>query len=320
MVESIINIAKKYGIDLSVEEAKEVLKEINRWFKPSVEIKGKVVKTYDGSFTRFSEEYGEPYHSITAGAVRECYGKFILPSGLLFKAKFLKRIFILDIGFGLGYNTAVAIYHLKLLNRSLDILIYSFDKNIPFYIPPLPEPYAYTHRMVVKGLPCFEKDGIYFRYVQGDARKTLKFISNFYFDVIFHDPFSPFRNPEMWTLDFLKLLKEKLKSGGTWVSYTSSLCVRKALYLLNLSVKESIPLGRKRKGTVAIKYAENYTDENIKKRLKESPYAIPLRDENLNSDPFDILVRYFSEVIKLKTEKGRHENFPFTYKVHNVVN
>ncbi len=304
MVNEIINIASKYGINIEVKEALEIEKEIKRWLKPSVDLSEKVVRTKDGSFTCINEKYGEPYHSITAGAVRECYEKFILPSGILEKAKYLREINILDIGFGLGYNSAIAIYHLKRVNPDIRINIRAFDIEVPSFIPDLPDEYRNVHKEIINSLPEYRKGYVEVKLILGDVREKLPDVDEF-FDVVFHDAFSPFRNPEMWTLDFLKVVYDKMQKEAVWVSYTSALCVRKALIDLGLSVKESFPVGRRRGGTVAFKSDSVVTSRDILDSVEKSPYAIPLRDECLCSEPFEILVRYFCQVFTLKTCKRR---------------
>ncbi len=299
MVDDIKKIAEKFGIVLSQEEAIKVEKELKRWYKPSVRAEGEIIKTKDGSFTLISKEYGEPYHSVYAGAVRECYEKFLLPSGLIDKAKKSSRTTIIDIGFGLGYNSVVAIHHLKNINPAIEIKIYGLDKTFPSKLPPMPEPYRNLHNKVWENRDALEREGVLIELIEGDIRNTIGVIRD-RADAIFHDPFSPFRNPEMWTIDLLREVTGKLKEDGIWVSYTSALCVRKALRMLGLFVGESKPVGRKRGGTVCSPTKRFELSINEERKLKLSPYAIPLKDETLNTPPREILIRYFCEVVKIK--------------------
>src|SRR3989338_3599746 len=62
----------------------------------------KKIITGDKSITFFNEEYQETYHSIT-GAKEEALKKFVEP------AKEKQNPKILDICFGLGYNSAAAL-------------------------------------------------------------------------------------------------------------------------------------------------------------------------------------------------------------------
>ena len=103
-VERVIKVyLTREGIDIPEERLSSIVLELKSWLKPSLEGSG-IIKTQEGDFTLMHSHYGEPYHSLYAGAIRECLEKFLNPSGLLEKAQNLKRISILDIGFGLGYN------------------------------------------------------------------------------------------------------------------------------------------------------------------------------------------------------------------------
>ena len=64
--------------------------------------------TNDGSVGLYSKEVGDIYHS-TYGALTEAYEKFVLPSNLNEILKNKKEIKLLDICFGIGYNTKVFI-------------------------------------------------------------------------------------------------------------------------------------------------------------------------------------------------------------------
>ena len=103
-VERVIKVyLTREGIDIPEERLSSIVLELKSWLKPSLEGSG-IIKTQEGDFTLMHSHYGEPYHSLYAGAIRECLEKFLNPSGLLEKAQNLKRISILDIGFGLGYS------------------------------------------------------------------------------------------------------------------------------------------------------------------------------------------------------------------------
>ena len=60
--------------------------------------------TNDGSVGLFSPEADDIYHS-TYGALTEAYEKFILPANFLDYFKEKSEIKILDICYGIGYNT-----------------------------------------------------------------------------------------------------------------------------------------------------------------------------------------------------------------------
>jgi tRNA U34 5-methylaminomethyl-2-thiouridine-forming methyltransferase MnmC len=293
-------LEKEHGIsDEGTYQA--LLKLMKGWLKPSVQGEG-ISLTKDGSYTLIVKEYGEPYHSLTAGAIGECIEKFLKPSGLLERAEGSKIIKAVDVGFGLGYNVAVTLKHLRDVKEDIAIEVISFERELPKEVPPPPEGYLPYWKLLWENIPSFEKDGISFKLFLGDARERVREVEGFDADAIFHDGFSPYKNPELWTLDFLALLTKLLKRDGVWVSYTSSLAVRKALKLLGFNLQSTSPVGRKRGGTKAgFEIEESLTEEEARK-LENSPFAVPFRDPTLNREPLYILIDYGLRVVYNKSK------------------
>lgn len=286
------------GLTPGREDLEAVLRDLVRWRGP--EGADRILRTADGSLTLLSGAFGEPYHSVSAGAVRECLHKFLAPSGLLNRKG---RVRILDVGFGLGYNVAVAFYHLRKRDPSLEIEVVSLERELPARIPVLPEPYREAHRKVLSLLPSGEREGFRIHLLMGDARQSVSSVRNFRAHAVFHDPFSPYRNPELWTLEFLRKVREAMDPSGVWVSYTSSLPVRRALLDLGFRVGGSAPLGRKRSGTVAtLRSDPPPLSVGEKVRLRKSPYSVPFRDPDLREDPLRILIEYRISVLLRERE------------------
>lgn len=293
------NYLKKKNLYLGEEEFGLILREFLRFAYNPKEEGRELVDTADGSKTLIHKTYGEPYHSQTAGAVRECLYKFVKPSRILEKAKEKKVIRILDVGFGLGYNLAVALKHLWEVNPNLKVEIISLEREILKDIPLLPEPYRKVHEELLEKIPEYDGEKLSLRVLLGDARRKIKEVENFKADAVFHDAFSPYKNPELWTLDFLSLIKERVDDKGYWVSYSSSLSVRKSLLTLGFKVGSSKEVGRKRKGTVAsLKSPVPPMEEDEIRKLVLSPFAVPMRDENLDKEPLEILIDYLLKVYK----------------------
>ena len=68
-----------------------------------------IVPTKDGSNTLFSKLYNQHYHNPDDGAINEALSKHIIPAFTFHKQK--KELNILDICFGIGYNTFSTIYY-----------------------------------------------------------------------------------------------------------------------------------------------------------------------------------------------------------------
>ena len=305
--EYLVKYLKEYlsrkQLKLSQENYSLLLREFLRFAHDPTQEGTFPVPTSDGSLTLINKFYGEPYHSQTAGAIRESLYKFIYPSKIIEKARKEKIIRILDVGFGLGYNIAIALKHIWEINPNVKVEIVSLEKDVKKDIPLLPEPYKEFHKLVLSAIPEYEDEKLKLRVFLGDARKEIRKLTNFKANAVFHDAFSPYKNPELWTYEFLKLIKENIDPYGYWVSYSSALCVRKALFLLGFQVGSSREVGRKRKGTVAsLKAPVPPLDEDEVRKLHLSSFSKPLRDENLSKEPLEILLDYLVEVYNLRGE------------------
>ena len=89
-----------------------------------------VVLCEDGTKTLFSKEFNEPYHSTKDGALHESLEKHVKPALALTKDK--TQLTILDICFGLGYNTFATLYYIKKhkLSTKVHILSPEFDEGL----------------------------------------------------------------------------------------------------------------------------------------------------------------------------------------------
>jgi len=201
-----------------------------------------LVKTKDNSFTLHSEEYDETYHSVT-GALEEAEKKFIEPCGIK------SGMTVLDIGFGLGYNVGMALY------KSKKIKIISLEKEIPD-IQNIKVPFYFgkTFEIIKKAAKDLEykDENVEIKILLGDARETIKQIHE-KFDAVFLDPFSPPKNPELWTLEFFKEIYNRMKPNAVLATYSCAGIVRRNLKQVGFDVKDGPRVGRRSPGTIAIK-------------------------------------------------------------------
>ena len=190
-----------------------------------------LVKTKDNSYTFYSEKYKECFHSVS-GAFEEALKKFVIASGLREGEK------VLDVCFGLGYNTYLAVKHVK----DISVVALEKDEEVLKAIEKLGIDFIQD---VVKG-KC---DNV--KLIIGDALETIDQVDEV--DVIFHDPFSPKKNPELWTEDFFRKEFEKLKRGGRLVTYSCARQVRENLSKVGFIVEDVAPVGRRGPSTLARK-------------------------------------------------------------------
>ncbi len=278
---------------------------------------GRVI-TVDGTQTFFNFEYNEAYHSTKAGAYTESLYKFTLPCKVDKLSKEKDEINILDVGFGLGYNVAVAIKVARENNPDVKINIISIEKD-PFFIDriksmEIPEILTDEYNIIKNLQPSKIKinERYYNTYtylegnlnllvIVGEGREIIYNLSkeNYKFDAVFYDPFSPKVNTEMWTLDLFKVVKNLMTEKAILATYSASLPVRKGLIEAGFKIGLVEPVGRKSHSTVATINGEiPDLPEKEKKRLSTSPLAEPYRDECLCETKDKILEKYYQRINK----------------------
>ncbi len=285
------------------------------------------VLTKDGSYSLRSVFFQENFHSLL-GALGETKSKFTATSNLQrFKGKSLN---VLDICFGLGYNSASLLDELIKQKSYLNLYALEIDKKpleyslrnesfLKLWDPKIKKIFESLYRK-----DYFEDQFFKCSILWGDAREKINIIpSSIKFDLIYLDGFSPQKCPQVWTIEFLSKVTENLNPYGYLITYSSSAAVRKTLRNLGLEIFTIKPSFKKRtfwsQGTVAIsKFDENKlkTYFNFEKlSLMEEEHlltkaSIPYRDQDLNSTKDDIIKRRIDEQLfsnLLSTNKWREK-------------
>ena len=285
------------------------------------------VLTKDGSYSLRSTFFRESFHSLT-GALDETKIKFTDPSDLQrFKGKSLK---VLDICFGLGYNSASLLNKLIKQKSNLKLYALEIDKKPLEYAlgnQSFKELWSPKVTKIFESLyrkDLFEDDFFNCRILWGDAREKIKIIpAADKFDLIYLDGFSPQKCPQLWTIEFLSKVTQKLNPQGYLITYSSSAAVRKTIRNLGLdifTIKRNIN-SRKlwSQGTIAIaKFDKNKLNSNLnfeKLSVMEEEHlltkaSIPYRDKDLNSSKDDIISKRLNEQLSsnlLSTKKWREK-------------
>ena len=219
------------------------------------------VLTGDGSVTFWSPEFKEHCH-CRAGARSEALAKFIEPSRLE-ERLMAGDVALLDVCFGLGYNTLCAgALAERVRNGNLTVTALEIDRDLvaaasSAVSTPVSSSFDWGECLatLVHG-GRFQSGRFGAELLWGDARFTVSRLCSRAFDAIFLDAFSTQRNPELWTFDFLSLLASMLTPDGVLVTYCAALPVRSAFMKAGLHVGETSPMGRKRGGTIAARSAE----------------------------------------------------------------
>ncbi|ARV60740.1 hypothetical protein BZZ01_20850 [Nostocales cyanobacterium HT-58-2] len=214
--------------------------------------------TADGSFTFFSHEFGESFHSHF-GARQESFLKFASPTQLPLKAN-NPKLRLLDVCYGLGYNTAAALQTIWAVNPNCYVEVIGLELNTS--VPQaaithhLFDNWGYEYTEILTQL-AFEhqvqQDRLKATLLIGDARDSIRFVNQLGFkaDAIFLDPFSPPHCPQLWTVEFIKQLSLCLDTCGLLATYSCAAAVRTALLAAGLQIGSTSPVGRKTPGTVA---------------------------------------------------------------------
>jgi chorismate dehydratase len=187
----------------------------------------KLTVSADGSVTFYNMAYEETYRAKSVGAFTESCHKFVNASGILNKAK-LKDVRILDLCFGLGYNCAVTFDYANRDSSRHKIHIVSIEKDahLPVLVADLKILWPVEGFRIVRG--CL-KNGFSGRFsMEMYLMEALIAIYNIsgVFDAIYFDPFSISKNPEMWTTDVFRRMRELLADDGALVTYACGKTVR----------------------------------------------------------------------------------------------
>jgi len=210
--------------------------------------------TSDGSETFHDDEMDEGYHSM-AGAAKEALRKFSGPCLIQDIAKH-GHITLLDICFGLGYNTAAAIDTALESNPlcSITVLALENDRGIMQRTQEVVPPFK-SYSMVRKAALHGEaSDGlISIGVYRGDAREEIRKLPPGQADAVFLDPFSPGKAPQMWTTAFLRNIRAIMRPGARMATYSCAAVVRRNLREAGFIVTDTPPVGRRSPGTLAIR-------------------------------------------------------------------
>ena len=291
----------------------------------------KEVLTKDGSITLRSHIFQENFHSLE-GALKETEIKFINPSDL---KRFNNRsLNVLDICFGLGYNSASLFNSLIRQNSFINWYALEIDKKPLKYSLGNKSFQKLWHPKVLKIFKELSKNSKYkdqsfvCDILWGDAREKIKNIpANIKFDLIYLDGFSPQKCPQVWSVEFLSKVTQKLNPQGYLITYSCSAAIRRTLKDFGLNIFNIKPnLVSKNlwsNGTIAVKIIDkkaiqnNLYFKNLSSMEEEhllTKASIPYRDPTLSSNKKDIIQKRVQEQLlsNLETSKKWRDKWGMT--------
>ncbi|MEN4053541.1 MnmC family methyltransferase [Sulfurimonas sp. NWX79] len=238
----------------------------------------------DGSYTAYSKEYDEHYHSTKDGALSESLYKHIIPAYKLTQGK--DELHILDICYGLGFNTLATVLYYKEHAPEKKLFIYSpeLDSSLVQSLTNFNYPQEFASLREI--IEAISRDGVYrdetltIEVFLGDAREYIKQFQK-KFDIVYQDAFSPSANPMLWTKEYFADIKNAMKSDGVVTTYSTALKTRLALYengfLVYLNKGEHF-----RNATLAsLKELVDYELVNMQHKISCNPGVEPLSDTSV---------------------------------------
>jgi tRNA U34 5-methylaminomethyl-2-thiouridine-forming methyltransferase MnmC len=239
------------------------------------------VLSEDGSFTAYSKEYDEHYHSTKDGALKESLKKHIQPAFALQKNK--DEIYILDICFGLGFNTLATLWYVQQNDISTKLYIYSpeLDEALIRSLKDFqyPEEFEGFENLIeeLSEQGWYEDENIVIELFLGDAREYVRGFEKS-FDIVYQDAFSPSANPALWTQEYFSDIASAIKDDGVVTTYSTALKTRLALhnngFYIYLNSGEDF-----RDATLAsLRVIDGYKRVDMEHKITCNPDVEPLRD------------------------------------------
>lgn len=214
----------------------------------------KKIITKDNSITYYNEEVQDYYHS-QSGAEEEAKKKYAEPIKQDENKK--DEIVIYDACFGLGYNAAAIIDTIR--NKKLRIYCFENDKEIlqkTLLLTPSFKSYSlikeFIHNFLAKKQEELITPMVEIRMKYGDIQKKIKEKTE-KADYVIYDPFSPSKQPELWTKEIFKEIHKKMNKKGKLLTYSCAKNVRKNLEETGFKVRNGPIIGRRSPSTIAEK-------------------------------------------------------------------
>lgn len=247
-----------------------------------------LIQLPDGSYTLSDPETGELYHNAV-GAITEAFCHYVQPSDVKGLLQNKSHVVIADICFGLGYNTwmwlaeacRIAQETPNLQTGSITVLAIDGDFSLTrFYPRILADPTFSSFESFLTpsehNIDYQTQDG----EIQNYHQNRIEILKGHFLtpkgssitvsvellcvdlrawlvaeglpaavDLIFHDPFSPRRVCELWTLEiFQRYFRALTPCNGRVLTYSSANAVRAALRDSGFVIYQTPPLGRKHRG------------------------------------------------------------------------
>lgn len=210
---------------------------------PEDALPSSIITTPDGSRTAFNARFGEAYGS-QHGAQGQAHHVFL--EGTETHTHPAPRV--LEIGFGVGVNFRATLADAQRRGVALDYVAYEFDPAPAEVLREVAQGgEGAEHPLWAKVLELWPKDSTAHSPLNTsyeNLRVTVHFQDVLQADLprdwataLYLDGFSPTRNPEVWTPEFVERLAGTLEMGGILATYSAAGHVRRSLAAAGLRVE-----------------------------------------------------------------------------------
>lgn len=310
------------------------------------------VQTADGSLTLRDAETNELYHN-SGGALLEAVDNYVKPArleGLLQRRAASSNdstLRFMDVCFGLGYNTFAVWQHVLdspyLPFEKVEATAIELDVELIKLWPAVLRQDCFkslndalrdsSGKTISENLEQLTQIGVPPKSVQFNyqAREGPLFVLNMKFadlreavpelaaaepasyDFVFHDPFSPRKMQQFWTVELFKDYFELLRPDcGTLLTYSAASAVRGGLIEAGFTIFRTKGVGVKNGGTLACRSGKTELVDDLifhmfdeeQERLK-TVSGIPYRDPSRRDTTKEVLMRREREQILFKAKQPR---------------
>lgn len=242
------------------------------------------VQSEDGSYTAYSPEYDEHYHSTKDGALNESLKKHIEPAFALHAQK--DHLRLIDICFGLGFNTLLSLYWRDTYYPDTTLEIYSPELDgelvaslVGFPYPEIFEPYRNIITDIAT-LGGYEDERTQITVEIIDARVAMRELEGEW-DICYQDAFSPQTNPMLWTKEYFADIVRLMGGDGIITTYSTALATRLALYENGFNVYLNSGEGYRNATIASCRELVDYEKVDMVHKIACNPNAKSFSDENL---------------------------------------
>lgn len=219
----------------------------------------RLVYTDDGSISAYNDAYNDYYHD-KKGALIESIYKHIIPAFSIINKPYIR---ILDICFGLGYNSLLSLAFAKKNGIRLDI--YSVEIDLPLLqaLYDFPYPKIISNYLEIDRIfDCINNDKIFvdsnisLNVFRGDAINFINTMDSSFFDIVYQDAFSPSKNQLLWNENHFLSLYRILQNRSIITTYSSAKKVRDIARFCGFSVFD-MKFNKFKNGTLFTKGIDN---------------------------------------------------------------